>query len=70
MNKQRKVDVCVISDCDAWHSYESMRVICVVDKTCLQEALDKIKKDHHYSDEDMQDYIHVDGHTLNDLNEI
>ena len=57
----------VLFHCDEWHTYSSFRFIGVVEKEQLQDALNKIKKEQGYNDQDMKDYIHITETYLNDL---
>jgi hypothetical protein len=57
----------VLFHCDEWHTYSSFRFIGVVEKEQLQDALNKIKKEQGYSDQDVKDYIHITETYLNDL---
>ena len=60
--------VYVFFHCDIWKSYNSMRFIGVVDEKNYDKAYNKIKREQHYSKQDMEDYIFVKETELNDLN--
>ena len=57
----------VLFHCDEWHTYSSFRFIGVVEKEQLQNALNKIKKEQGYNDQDIKDYIHITETNLNEL---
>lgn len=57
----------VFFHCDIWKSYDSMRFIGAVDEDNYEKAYNKIKREQHYSKQDMEDYIFVKETELNDL---
>ena len=59
--------VYVINHCNAWHEYSSFRLIGVVEENELGGALEQIKKECKYNDEDMQAYIDINEVELNEL---
>jgi len=61
----------VLFHCDVWKSYDSYRLIGVVSKTNLKKALNKIKKECNYNEEELKAYVDIkecDMNNLNDLN--
>lgn len=62
--------VYVISHCDQWQSYESMRLIGVASEEKLDTVLKKIQRKCHYSDEGMTKYIYVHSTIMNDTDDM
>lgn len=59
--------VYIIFHCDQWQTYDSMRLIGVATKSKLKHVLRVIKKELHYSKEDMETYIYIEEATTNDI---
>ena len=59
--------VYVINHCNKWHEYSGFRFIGVVDENELDNALNKIKQECDYDDNDMETYIDVNEVELNEL---
>lgn len=59
--------VYVINHCNAWHDYSSFKLIGVVEENELDSALERIKKECKYDDEDMEAYIDINEVELNEL---
>lgn len=57
--------VYAVFDCDIWKSKRSMSLIGICDKEHLKDFLEKIKKHHLYSDEDMEKYIYIEEFKIN-----
>ena len=57
----------VLNHCNKWHEYASFSLIGVVDEEHLNEAIEKIKAECCYTDEDIDNYIDINGIELNDL---
>lgn len=57
----------IIFDCDEWKSRDSMRFLATADEKNLDSILATIQKDHEYSREEMETYIHVLETTLNTI---
>lgn len=59
--------VYVINHCNEWHDYSSFRLIGVVEENELDGALEQIKKECDYNDEEMETYIDINEVELNEL---
>lgn len=57
----------VIYHCNEWQEYSSFRLIGVVEEGELHNALELIKQELKYTDEEMNNYIYVDNKILNEL---
>ena len=57
----------IINHCNQWHSYDSFRLIGIVDESKLESSLRKIKKELGYDDDCMEKYVDVNEVVLNDL---
>ena len=59
--------VYIISHCNEWQEYSSFRLIGVVGEDKLENALQHIKEELDYNDEEMETYIYCEQVELNDL---
>lgn len=62
--------VYVLFHCNQWKSYDSYRLIGVVSKTTLKQALNKIQKECAYSKEDLNTYIAIEECYMNNLKDL
>ena len=58
----------VLNHCNQWHEYSSFRLIGVIEEDNLSKAIEDIKKECKYSDEDIETYIDISYTDLNELN--
>ena len=59
--------VYVIFHCNQWHEYSSMRLIGVASEEGLRDVLTEIQRQLGYSDQDMDDFIHVECTTVDNI---
>ena len=60
------MNVICIFDCDEWKSTDSMRLIYVASEQNFEKIMSKIQKDHGYTDEEMETYIHTESYTVDE----
>ncbi len=62
--------VYVLFHCDVWKSYSSYRLIGVVSKTSLKQALNKIQKECGYEKEELDAYVAIEECDMNNLKDL
>lgn len=59
--------ICILYHCNVWKEYSSRSLIGVVKEDELTSALEKIKEECNYTDEELEQYIDYDTVELGDL---
>ncbi len=62
-----EIIVYVIFHCNQWHEYSSMRLIGVASEDGLRDVLTEIQRQLDYSDQDMDEFIHVERTTVDNI---